>query len=83
MNSPTPLTARSAVAALLLVAAVPFLMFAASRPAVAAGALAFAVGIGLLARAVVARLRRSSGLRGRLRLPGDVALEFAVTRGGR
>lgn len=83
MNSPTPLTARSAVVALLLVAAVPFLLFAASRPALAGGALALAVGIGLLTRAGVARLRRPTGWRGRLRLPGDVALEFAVTRQGR
>jgi hypothetical protein len=84
MNAPTPLTARSAVAALLLAAVVPVGLWAASQPLFAAGLSAGLLGGALLGRAVAARLGRVGGWHGRLRLPVlDLSLEFAVTRHGR
>jgi hypothetical protein len=84
MNAPTPLTARSMVAGLLLAAAIPVALWAASQPLLAAGLLVTVLGGVLLGRTVTARLGRADGWRGRLWLPVlDVSLEFAVTRHGR
>jgi hypothetical protein len=84
MNAPTPMTARSAVAALLLAAAVPVGLWAASRPLLAAGVLATLLGAVLLGRTAAARLGRSGGWHGRLGLPVlELSLELAVTRRGR
>jgi hypothetical protein len=84
MNAPTPLTARSMVAGLLLAAVIPAGLWAASRPLLAAGLLVTVLGGVLLGRTVADRLGRAGGWHGRLRLPVlDLSFEVAVTRHGR